>query len=397
VIRAYAADVADALRGTSGSRRARRLAVIAIAAVFGLGSAHGVAAAAESDGPEDPPPLVIAHRGASIDAPEHTFAAYDRAVEQHADVLECDLQLTADDVLVCVHDTTVDRTTGGTATGRVDDYTLDELRAMDFGAWFGPEFAGETIVPFEEQLRCYREIDPDLQFYAETKAPAEYGGRMEPALVALLERLELIPEGPADPTTAPVIIQSFERPSLDAVKELAPSLPTAWLWVAPPAELTGGAAWPSTVDVMAPGAQYLQANSLLITQAHGLGREVHTWTVDDPAVMNELLAAGVDGIFTNDTAALRELVDFRTARSERPPVELERGCPDVAGSVTAVAATTAPPSTRAAAPVEPQTEPGAGSNDGGVTGWVRVVLIVLTIAAIVALISWAILRRRVPQ
>ncbi len=114
-------------------------------------------------------------------------------------MLECDLQLTKDDVLVCMHDTTVDRTTGGTATGRVGDFTLAQLRDMDFGSWFGPEFAGARIVPFEEQLRCYSTIDPGLQFEAETKAPAEYGGRMEPALVKLLTRLDLIPEGPRRP------------------------------------------------------------------------------------------------------------------------------------------------------------------------------------------------------
>jgi glycerophosphoryl diester phosphodiesterase len=288
----------------------------------------GVAAAAARN--PDPPALVISHRGASADAPEHTFAAYDRAVEQHTDVLECDLQLTADGVLVCMHDTTVDRTTGGAATGRVDHFTLAQLRAMDFGAWFGPEFAGASIVPFEEQLRCYTKEAPGVQFYAETKSPAEYGGRMEPALVRLLRRLDLVPKGSPDVHSAPVIIQSFDPVSLATVKRLAPSLPAALLWVAPP-----GPGTPASIDVMAPSADYLVAHPEAIDEIHATGREVHTWTVDDPAEMDRLLEAGVDGIFSNHTATLRARVDARTGHRPRPAVHIAPGCPGVAGTVTA--------------------------------------------------------------
>jgi glycerophosphoryl diester phosphodiesterase len=251
------------------------------------------------------PPLVIAHRGASAEAPEHTRAAYDRAVRQGADVLECDLQMTADEVLVCVHDTTVDRTASNTGTGRVDAHTLAELRAMDFGAWKGPQFAGERIVTFAEQLRRYRNSKAG-RFYVETKAPAEYGGRMEPALVDLLRRVDLVPAGRADPDRAPVIVQSFDLASLEAVKQLAPSLPTAWLFVAPPADLAAGI--PGAVDVLAPAADWVREHPEIVGQAHAAGRPVHVWTVDDPAAMDELLEQGVDGIFTNTPAVLRAKV-----------------------------------------------------------------------------------------
>ena len=203
--------------GNGNDARGTRRWLAAIAALglpVMVGAAAVVPAGAADATADRPPALVISHRGASAEAPEHTFAAYDRAVDEHTDVLECDLQLTADDVLVCMHDTTVDRTTGGTATGRVGDFTLEQLRAMDFGSWTGPEFAGAKIVPFEEQLRCYAKIDPGLQFEAETKAPGEYGGRMEPALIKLLTRLDLIPKGTADLARSKVIIQSFELPSL---------------------------------------------------------------------------------------------------------------------------------------------------------------------------------------
>ncbi|HEX2165607.1 MAG TPA: glycerophosphodiester phosphodiesterase family protein, partial [Longimicrobiales bacterium] len=72
--------------------------------------------------------LVIAHRGASAYAPEHTFASYDMALRMGADFIEQDLQMTSDGVLVVLHDETLDRTTGGRCTGRVIDHTLEEIR-----------------------------------------------------------------------------------------------------------------------------------------------------------------------------------------------------------------------------------------------------------------------------
>jgi glycerophosphoryl diester phosphodiesterase len=389
--------------------RARRwsatIAVVGLLATVGSSGMTSAGAAAADPAAGDPPaPLVISHRGASAEAPEHTFAAYDRAVAEHTDVLECDLQLTADDVLVCMHDTTVDRTTGGTATGRVGDFTLEQLRAMDFGSWTGPEFAGAKIVPFEEQLRCYAKIDPDLQFEAETKAPAEYGGRMEPALIKLLDRLDLIPTGAADLAKAPVIIQSFELPSLQAVKLMAPSLPTAWLFVAPPAEVTAGSI-PDSVDAIAPAAEYLQAVPALVQQAHGLGRQVQTWTVDDPGVMDALLADGVDGIFTNDTATLRARVDARTGAGPRRPITFARGCPGVAGTVTAASTaesarqsvpSTSVPSPGRVVPLEDAAAAGptTASVDEGLSDWATVVLIVLLIGAIGGVGAWVVRRRR---
>jgi glycerophosphoryl diester phosphodiesterase len=319
----------------------RAVGTLAAAALL-WGSGAGAAGAGQAGGapPGEPlgPVLVVAHRGASGEAPEHTFAAYDLAVEQDTDVLECDLQLTADEVLVCVHDLTVDRTTGGQAQGRVDSYTLDELRAMDFGSWFGPDFAGASIVPFEEQLRCYRALNPTMRFYVETKAPADYGGRMEPLLVDLLERLELVPEGgEADAQDAPVIVQSFEHDSLAAVKALAPSLPTAWLWSVPPPEVVAGEI-PDDVDVLAPAAAAVLADPTLVQLAHDGGRPVHVWTVDDPGAMGQLLDLGVDGMFTNQPAVLRGAVDERdlgvpaTQRANPAPGSFEHGCPGVAGT-----------------------------------------------------------------
>lgn len=271
--------------------------------------------------------LVLAHRGASYDAPEHTRPAYDKALRDGTDFLECDLQLTKDGVLVCVHDTTVDRTTGGKHSGRVDSYTLAELRRMDFGSWFGPDFAGERIVTLEEQLGCYLRTAPRSRFHLETKAPAEYDGKMEPELVRVLRKYGLLRTG--DAQTSRVVVQSFELDSLEAMAKLAPDVPRAYLFAAPtdPAVLAGQL--PDYVDIAAPVAQFVLAHPSFPAIVHDAGIPVHTWTVDDETTMKQLLDLGVDAVFTNRPDVARRIVDARgtgTAPAERGGYRPRKGC-----------------------------------------------------------------------
>ena len=100
----------------------------------------------------------IAHRGASGYAPENTHAAFELAIEMGADKIETDIQLSRDSELVLFHDATVDRVTDG--SGAVEDFTLAELRELDCGAWFGPEFAGQRIVTLAELLETYLDRIP---------------------------------------------------------------------------------------------------------------------------------------------------------------------------------------------------------------------------------------------
>jgi glycerophosphoryl diester phosphodiesterase len=310
-----------------------RLRLLLIAATL----TAAVAAPASSAAPlEEPlgPVLVLAHRGASYDAPEHTRPAYDKALRDGSDFLECDLQLTKDTVLVCVHDTTVDRTTGGQHSGRVDAYTLAELRAMDFGSWFNttrpdraqPSYVGQRIVTLEEQLGCYLRHAPRSRFHLETKAPAEYGGRMEPELVRVLRKHKLLDTG--DAQSSRVVVQSFELQSLEVMSRLAPKIPRAYLFVAPtPALVTGQL--PAYVDIAAPAYQFLLAHPTFPAVVHDDGVEVHTWTVDDAPTMEHLLDLGVDGIFTNRPDVLRSVVDARgtgTSASQRGPYRSRPHC-----------------------------------------------------------------------
>jgi hypothetical protein len=214
---------------------------------------------------------------------------------------------------------------------------------MDFGSWFNKanpsraqaQFAGASIVPFEEQLDCYLGLNPRLRFHVETKSPAEYGGRMEPAVVDLLRRKNLLAGGDAE--TSNIVIQSFDLASLQRMKQLAPSLPTAFL-------TPGSTSVPDLtalrpfVDALAPNAAVLQAAPAVVGAAHALGMAVHAWTVDDGPTMQDLLDMGVDGIFTDRPNVLRGLVEAAgtgiPAAARRNPRSFQHGCPGVAGSVS---------------------------------------------------------------
>lgn len=177
-------------------------------------------------------PQVIAHRGASGLAPEHTLAAFDLAIELGADWIEQDLHLTRDGVLVVVHDETLDRTARGPAescTGPVRSRTPADLERCDFGAWFdeGAEggtgrFRGERIVTLDALFARYGRR---TRYYIETKHPEHTPG-VEEALVSLLARHDLLPRGD-EPDR--VIIQSFSPESLRRVRQLDSRLPLVQL------------------------------------------------------------------------------------------------------------------------------------------------------------------------
>jgi glycerophosphoryl diester phosphodiesterase len=228
---------------------------------------------------------IIAHRGASGHAPEHTFAAYDRAVAMGADYLEQDLQVTADGELVVLHDDTLDRTTDG--AGPVDQHTLAEIRALDAGAWFGPEFAGERVPTLDAVLTRYGHAQ---RYYIETKAPG-----IEERLVALLDRHDLL-DGAA--AAWQVLIQSFEPASLRRIRELEPRLPLIQLV---------GLRDPSLLDHLdeireyaagiGPSRALLDAD--VVAAAHARGLAVHPYTYETEKDHAAAVALGVDGAFSN--------------------------------------------------------------------------------------------------
>ena len=202
-------------------------ALLILIALMGVPTAG---AAPDKGSTTDSTVLNIGHRGASGYAPEHTIPAYDLALEQGADYIEIDLQMTADGVLVAMHDDTLDRTATAPegvpeeyCTGLVIEKTLEQIKQCDVGSWFGPEYAGEQIPTLEEIFQRY---GTSVNYYIETKNPEAAPG-MEAELLRLMEEYDLIK--PAEKRWQ-VLIQSFSAESLMTIHEMNSELPLIQLY-----------------------------------------------------------------------------------------------------------------------------------------------------------------------
>lgn len=265
-----------------------------------------------------PTVLVIGHRGASWDAPEHTVASWDRALSAGADWLEFDLQRTADSVLVVLHDETLDRTARGdpaACTGLVRERTLAQLRTCDVGRWFNeahperadPAFVGLRIPTLEEVLERY---GATARLYIEIKDPEEDRG-MERQLLEALSRRGLV--GP-DAARDRLIVQSFVPAGLIAFHALAPDVPLVQLvHDSIPAGALDAALTQVATYATGIGPNHRLVDARLVALAHAKGLVVHPYTVNDEARMSELVALGVDGLFTDRPDRLRALVRARGA------------------------------------------------------------------------------------
>jgi len=225
--------------------------------------------------------LAIAHRGASGYAPENTLAAYRRAVAQGVAFIETDLHLTRDAHFIALHDETVERTTNG--QGAVHQMTLAELRRLDAGSWFASEFMSERIPTLEEILEFAKKND--VVFYLELKPNGFWGG--EHALISALRSSNEI---------ARSVVISFDPAILASLRKIEPTLMTGLLY--------DGSSEKPFDKALEIGARQLVARGDLISpnllqQAHKQDLQVVCWTVNSPAHMRMLAAAGVDGIMTD--------------------------------------------------------------------------------------------------
>jgi len=225
--------------------------------------------------------LVIAHRGASGNAPENTLAAFRKAVALGATFIETDLQLSRDAHFVAIHDEAVNRTTNG--QGAVHGMTLTELRRLDAGSWFGSEFAGERIPTLEEILEFSKKND--VVFYLEIKPGGSWGG--EHALIGSLRESGEIPR---------VVVISFDAAIVLNLRKIEPTLMTGLLY--------DGQIENPLDKAVAIGARQLLVRGDLVTpallaEARKKDLQVVCWTVNHPAHMRMLAAAGVDGIMSD--------------------------------------------------------------------------------------------------
>ena len=171
-------------------------------------------------------PFVVAHRGASASRPEHTLAAYDLALKEGADGVECDVRLTRDGHLVCVHDRRLDRTSTG--AGLVSTMTLAQLRELEYGAWhdsWRPDGThGDTsLLTLDALVSLVLDWKRPVKIFIETKHPVRYGSLVESKVLALLHRFGIASPASADRSRA--VVMSFSAAAVWRVRRAAPLLP----------------------------------------------------------------------------------------------------------------------------------------------------------------------------
>jgi glycerophosphoryl diester phosphodiesterase len=228
------------------------------------------------------PVSITAHRGASREAPENTLAALQKAIDHGVDYAEIDVHLTADAVPVLVHDEDFQRLAGDPR--RPADLTLEQIRQLDVGSPFGPAFAGERVPTLAQAIELVR---GKIRLNIELKPTNADRVELARAVAGLIRAHDF--EGGC-------FVTSLDRRAVEEAKRQNPGLRTGAIVSAAVGDVTR-----LEVDVLSIRAGLI--SDALLDRAHGAGREVHAWTIDDPAAMARLIDQGVDGIITNEPAA----------------------------------------------------------------------------------------------
>jgi glycerophosphoryl diester phosphodiesterase len=248
-------------------------------------------------------PLVIAHRGSSSSEPEHTLSAYQRAISEGADALECDVRLTADSHLVCVHDRRVSRTSNG--RGIVSTLELAELEGLDWGSWKRqhpdeneqPDRDRNRLLTLRSLLTTVTASDRPLGLAVETKHPTRYAGLVERQLARMLAEFGL--DGPQRPGAHWVRVMSFSQMAVQRMRQLCPEVPAVYLIEeSVPLRFRDGSL-PRGVHIAGLDVGILRRWPQTVERQHRRGHEVYVWTVDEPQDVALCLELGVDAIISN--------------------------------------------------------------------------------------------------
>ncbi len=243
---------------------------------------------------------IVAHRGASFDAPENTLAAFELAWKQGADAIEGDFYLTADQQIVCLHDKTTKRVAPDQPIREVSKATLEQLQSLDVGSWKSSEFSDQRIPTLEQVLAT---LPAGKQIFVEIKCGIE----ILPILKAQLESTSL--------SNDQIVLICFSEEVVSTARQMMPQFNANWLTGYKQSKSTGR--WsPTTKSVLA---------SLKKTSATGLGTnanmevidadfvrrirstqcELHAWTVNDISVARTLAKMGFASITTDRPALIR--------------------------------------------------------------------------------------------
>lgn len=258
-------------------------------------------------------PQIVAHRGASHDNAEHTLGAYVAALDAGAGGLECDVRLTADGHLVCVHDRDLRRT--ASTRGVVSTMELAELDQLDFASWKNPwadlddeapprDERMDRVLTLRTLFETVADYDRHVELAIETKHPTRYGGLVERRLVEMLRDFGW------DRVGSPVRVMSFSWTALQRVERMAPAVRLVQLidkahhW--PMLRRMIGDDW-----IVGPGIRELTDHPKLGPRIAASGHDIHVWTVNTPAGLDLCLELGVKAVITDRPAYLLDQLDQR--------------------------------------------------------------------------------------
>ena len=228
-------------------------------------------------------PLIFGHSGAQAYAPSNTLPAFELAAKLVRHGTELDVSRSKDGYVVVVHDLTVDATTNG--SGRVADLTLAQLKALDAGSWFAPEFAGVTIPTLDE---VFEAVGEQLFINVEIKSQTQETDGVEQAVAECIIRHAMQQR---------VMISSFNPLALRRFRELLPDVPLGFLYGLHSPEIAHRLIEGFTVEALHPEHDLI--DQALVDQAHAAGQRVHAWTINDAERAQQLAALGVDLIMTD--------------------------------------------------------------------------------------------------
>ncbi len=225
---------------------------------------------------------VTAHRGSSRAAPENTLSAIRQAIDDGADFAEIDVQLSADSVVVVLHDADFQRVAG--VARSIADLTYEEIGALDVGSWFSPDFAGERAPTLQQAMDLAR---GRIKLNIELKVKGAPEGLVE-RVAELVERNDF---------TAECVITSLDEAAVRAMKLRSPELAVGAI-----VATAIGDASRLPVDLLSVSTQFVSRNR--IRRAHRRDVEVHVWTVNDPQQMWDMIHLRVDNIITDEPTVL---------------------------------------------------------------------------------------------
>lgn len=249
---------------------------------------------------------IVAHRGASYDAPENTLAAFRLAWQQASDGIEGDFYLTRDNEIVCIHDATTERTTE--ADLNVQSSDLGALRTLDAGKWKAARFAGEPIPTFEE---VFETVPENGLFVIELKSKSE----IVPVLVEQIRRIQSRRD-----RSCRLLVISFDAATVKAFKELMPDVTAHWLtgfdrdrndgtWTPEAASVAATVRQCRADGVGMKAVRDVVDRAFVETLRRGGCAAFHVWTIDEPADARYFQSLGAEAITTNRPALIRRAVE----------------------------------------------------------------------------------------